>query len=162
MTLVAERPNDKYGCTIFIRDDLKEKSISVTAANHVKVSTAELPDVVVHSVYNYISHPASSLYSLTEPSPDCNRRFQQPQHHMVPTTPACTWWNRPEEDPSSGKLESTHPSRTSVKYDQVFFLSSQSLDIRDATTSTPGTLNDLPTDLIMANNNNNTPQITTV
>ena len=29
-----------------------------------------------------------------------------------------------------------------------------SLDIRDATTSTPGTLNDLTTDLIMANNNN--------
>ena len=28
-----------------------------------------------------------------------------------------------------------------------------SLDIRDATTSTPGTLNDLTTDLIMANNN---------
>ena len=27
------------------------KSISVTAANHVKVITAELPDVVVHSVY---------------------------------------------------------------------------------------------------------------
>ena len=31
-----------------------------------------------------------------------------------------------------------------------------SLDIRDATTSTPGTLNDLTTDLIMANNNNRT------
>ena len=30
-----------------------------------------------------------------------------------------------------------------------------SLDIRDATTSTPGTLNDLTTDLIMANNNTN-------
>ena len=80
---------------------------------------------------------------------------------MVPTTPACTWWNRPEEDPSSGKLESTHPSRTSVKYDQVFFgvesimrVNAASLDIRDATTSTPGTLNDLTTDLIMANNNN--------
>ena len=29
---------------------------------------------------------------------------------MVPTTPACTWWNRPEEEHSSGKLESTHPS----------------------------------------------------
>ena len=39
----------------------------------------------------------------------------------VPTTPACAWWNRPEEDNSSGKLESTHPSRTSVKSDQVFF-----------------------------------------
>ena len=81
---------------------------------------------------------------------------------MVPTTPACTWWNRPEEDPSSGKLESTHPSRTSVKYDQVFFgvesimrVNAASLDIRDATTSTPGTLNYFTTDLIMANNNNN-------
>ena len=80
---------------------------------------------------------------------------------QVPTTPACTWWNRPEEDPSSGKLESTHPSRTSVKYDQVFFgvesimrVNAASLDIRDAFTSTPGTLNDLTTDLIMANNNN--------
>ena len=41
--------------------------------------------------------------------------------NMVPTTPACTWWNRPEEDNSSGKLESTHPSRTSVKSDQGFF-----------------------------------------
>ena len=36
-----------------------------------------------------------------------------------------------------------------------------SLDIRDATTSTPGTLNDLTTDLIMANNNNNIEQMDT-
>ena len=43
--------NDKYGSAIFIRDDLKVKSISVTAANHVEVITAKLPDVVVHSVY---------------------------------------------------------------------------------------------------------------
>ena len=48
---MAERPHDKYGSAIFIRDDLKVKSISVTAANHVEVITAELPDVVVHSVY---------------------------------------------------------------------------------------------------------------
>ena len=45
---------------------------------------------------------------------------------VVPTNPACTWWNRPEEDPSSGKLESTHPSRTSVKSDPDFLVSSQS------------------------------------
>ena len=81
---------------------------------------------------------------------------------MVPTTPACTWWNRPEEDNSSGKLESTHPSRTSVKSDQGFFgvesvmrVNAGSLLIRAAATSTSGTLNDLTTDLIMANNNNN-------
>ena len=81
--------------------------------------------------------------------------------NMVPTTPACTWWNRPEEDNSSGKLESTHPSRTSVKTDQVFFgvesvmrVNADSLLIRAAATSTSGTLNDLTMDLIMANNNN--------
>ena len=34
---------------------------------------------------------------------------------MVPTTPACTSWNRPEEDLSSGKSESTHPTSTVVK-----------------------------------------------
>ena len=83
----------------------------------------------------------------------------------VPTTPACTWWNRPEEDNSSGKLESTHPSRTSVMSDQVFFcvesvmrVNADSLLIRAAATSTSGTLNDLTTDLIMANNNNNNIQ----
>ena len=83
---------------------------------------------------------------------------------VVPTTPACTWWNRQEEDLSSGKLESTHPSRTSVKPDQGFWCSlscmsvmhvnADSLFIRAATTWTSGGLNDLTTDLIMANNNN--------
>ena len=51
MTLVAERSHDKYGSAIFIGDNLKVKSISATAVNHVEVITAELPDVVVHSVY---------------------------------------------------------------------------------------------------------------
>ena len=39
----------------------------------------------------------------------------------VPTTIACTWWNRPEEDLSSGKFESTHPSRTVVKSIEIFY-----------------------------------------
>ena len=46
---------------------------------------------------------------------------QVPKCSKVPTTPACTWWNRPEEDLSSGKLESTHPSRTIVKSIEVFY-----------------------------------------
>ena len=46
---------------------------------------------------------------------------------MVPTTPACTWWNRPEEDLSSGRLESTHPSRNVVKSIDFFIELSQSL-----------------------------------
>ena len=51
MSIVAARLQDKYGSAIFIKDDLKVNSISVTASNHVEVITAELPDVVVHSVY---------------------------------------------------------------------------------------------------------------
>ena len=39
----------------------------------------------------------------------------------IPTTPVCTWWNRPAEDLSSGKSESTHPSRTVVKSIEVFY-----------------------------------------
>ena len=42
---------------------------------------------------------------------------------MVPTSTACTWWNRPEEDLSSGKSESTHLSRTVVKSIEVFISS---------------------------------------
>ena len=51
MTLVEERSHDKDRSAILIRDDLKEKSISATAVNHVEMITTELPDVVVHYVY---------------------------------------------------------------------------------------------------------------
>ena len=40
---------------------------------------------------------------------------------LVPTTPTCMWWNWPEEDVSSGKLEETHPSRTIVKSIKFFY-----------------------------------------
>ena len=33
---------------------------------------------------------------------------------VVPTTPSCTWWNRPEEDLSSGKSESSIQDRHQV------------------------------------------------
>ena len=34
--------------------------------------------------------------------------------HQVPTTPACTWCNRPEEDLSSGKLECCLPTPMTI------------------------------------------------
>ena len=46
---------------------------------------------------------------------------------LVPTTPACTWWNRPEQDILSGKLESTHPSWTVVKSIEFFLMESSQL-----------------------------------
>ena len=68
----------------------------------------------------------------------------------------------------NGKLESTHPSRTSVKSDQGFLVSSQSCmsmlthySVRAATTSTSGTLSDFTTDFTMANTNTNQYQFHT-
>ena len=83
MTLIVELPHDKYGSAIFIRDDLKVNSISVAAANHIDVITAELPDVVVHSVYV----PPSEQFVLSTLGHRSLRQivfgdFQQPPHHM--------------------------------------------------------------------------------
>ena len=55
----------------------------------------------------------------------------------VPRTPACTWWNRPEEDPSSGKLESSM-SQFYFGFESVIRVNTASLHIRAATTSTSG------------------------
>ena len=81
LTLVAEQPHDKYGSAIFIRDNLKVNSISAIAINHVEVFTTELAHVVVHYVYKPPSMQFVFPPGTQKPTPDCNRRFQQPQHH---------------------------------------------------------------------------------
>ena len=51
MALVAERPHNKHGSSIFVRDGLKVNSISICEEDNVEFITVELPGVVVHSVY---------------------------------------------------------------------------------------------------------------
>ena len=51
MALVAERPHNKHGRAVFVRDGLKVHSISVCEEGNVEFITLELPGVVVHSVY---------------------------------------------------------------------------------------------------------------
>ena len=51
MTLVAERPHNKHGSSVFVRDGLKVNSISVCEEETVEFITVELPGVVVHSLY---------------------------------------------------------------------------------------------------------------
>ena len=51
MALVAERPRNKHGSSVFVRDGLKANSISVREEDNVEFITVELPGVVVHSVY---------------------------------------------------------------------------------------------------------------
>ena len=51
MALVAERPHNKPGNSVFVRDGLKVNSISACEEDHVEFITVELPGVVIHSVY---------------------------------------------------------------------------------------------------------------
>ena len=51
MTLVAERPHNKHGCSVFVRDDLKANIISVCEEENVEFINEELPGVVVQSLY---------------------------------------------------------------------------------------------------------------
>ena len=49
MTLVAERPHNKHGSSVFVRDGLKVNSISVCEEQNVELITVELPGVVVQT-----------------------------------------------------------------------------------------------------------------
>ena len=51
MALVAERPHNKHGSSVSVREGLKVNSISVCDEDNVQFITVELPGVVVHSVY---------------------------------------------------------------------------------------------------------------
>ena len=57
MALVAERPHNKHGSSVFIRDGLKVNNISVCEEENVELITVELPGVVVHSMYKSPPEP---------------------------------------------------------------------------------------------------------
>ena len=51
MALVAERPHNKHGSSVFIRDGLKVNNISVCEEGNVELITVELSGVFIHSMY---------------------------------------------------------------------------------------------------------------
>ena len=71
MTLIAERPHKKHGTTIFVREELKVKIVSIRDEGN-----DELPVVVVHSVYK----PPTKRFVLfalgQKPTSHCNWGFQ--------------------------------------------------------------------------------------
>ena len=50
MALVAERPHNKHGISVFIRDGLTVNNISVCEEGNVELITMELSSVIVHSM----------------------------------------------------------------------------------------------------------------
>ena len=57
VTLVAERPHNKHGSSVFVRDGLKVNSFSVCEEKNVECIIVELPGVVVHSLYKPPTEP---------------------------------------------------------------------------------------------------------
>ena len=51
MSLVAERPHNKYGSAVFIRDDPKVKGISICEEDDVELITIKLCSEIIQSVY---------------------------------------------------------------------------------------------------------------
>ena len=51
MSLAAERPHNKYGSAVFIRDDLKVMGISICEEDDVQLITIELCNAIIQSVY---------------------------------------------------------------------------------------------------------------
>ena len=51
MAQVAERPHNKHGRSVFIRDGLMVNNISVYEEENVELITVEIPGVVIHYMY---------------------------------------------------------------------------------------------------------------
>ena len=51
MALIAERPHNKHGSSVFIRDCLKVNTIYVCEDENIDLITVDLPGVVVLSMY---------------------------------------------------------------------------------------------------------------
>ena len=83
MSLVAERPHNKYGSAILIREDLKVENVYERVQGTVELITIVMSGVVVHSVYK----PPSDQFALPALghqrfATHNNRRFQKPQYFM--------------------------------------------------------------------------------
>ena len=87
MSLVVERPHNKYGSAILIRNDLKVKKIYERVQGTVEIIMIVIPGVVVHSVYKPPNDPfeVPSLGHRNlpqKPTTYCDWRFQQPQYYV--------------------------------------------------------------------------------
>ena len=80
MGLVAERPDNKHGSSIFIRHGLKVNNNSVCEEENVELITVELPGVVVHSMYKPPPEPFQLPALGQRNKPHIVRRFQQSQY----------------------------------------------------------------------------------
>ena len=77
MSLVAERPHNKYGSAILIRDDLKVDNVYERVQGTVELITIVMSGLVVHSVYKPPKRPVCAPSTRPQRlATHSNRRFQ--------------------------------------------------------------------------------------
>ena len=132
MSLVAERPHNKYGSAVFIRDDLKVKGISICEEDNVELIKIELCNAIIQSVYKPPNQPLQQGNKPHVVIGDFNShntlwRYSTQQEQMVkrlnngprgPTEGACSMAVPAMSTrlrTSAIRMPSTHPaSRTSI------------------------------------------------
>jgi hypothetical protein len=72
MKLIIERPHEKYGSLIFVRDNLKILSTSRTEINDIEIHTIELTNCTVTSIYK----PPNVPFKFTKPTNFENQRIK--------------------------------------------------------------------------------------
>ena len=81
MAIVAERPHNKHGSSVFIRDGLKVNNISICEEENVELITVELPGIVVHSMYEPPHEPFRlPALGFKKQASHRNRTFEQPHY----------------------------------------------------------------------------------
>ena len=105
MTLAAERPHNKNGSSVFVRDDLKVNSIYVCEEENVELITVELLGVVVHSPYKPPPEPFQP--------PPLGQRIK-PHIVITATVPSggTPQWTATEKQSSNGQIQTDCHSST--------------------------------------------------
>ena len=110
MSLVAERPPNKYHRSVFIRDGLKV-NISVCEAENVELITVKFPGVVLHSMYK----PPPEQFQL----PALGQR-NKPHIVIGDFNSHSTLWDTPHQTTVEKELTVTHTQRETAEIIQQF------------------------------------------
>ncbi|KAI5742625.1 hypothetical protein M8J77_009365 [Diaphorina citri] len=98
MTLILERPHEKYGSAIFIKPDLIINSTDLTCNNDIEILTIETQSCTITSVYK----PPTTAFNFIEPT---NFRNQNTQIVLGDFNCHNTQWGYNETDKNGEDLE---------------------------------------------------------
>jgi len=63
MKIIGQRPHNKYGSAIFVRDKLNVDSVHITDEDNIEIITVDLGNITISSIYK----PPNTPFKFTEP-----------------------------------------------------------------------------------------------